>query len=106
MSDDAVGPQRATPKTCRQIEAQTKQVKAELATEPRRPESFPQCPDTGNNQEQPPPIYSEETVGRLLMRLNLMCVKAVASGDSKTAVIAARYSAVIEEAMKFAGVSV
>ncbi len=49
MSDDAVGPQRATswPKTCRQIEAQTKQVKAELATEPRRPESFPQCPDTG-----------------------------------------------------------
>lgn len=47
MSDDAVGPQRATPKTCRQIEAQTKQVKAELATEPRRPESFPQCPDAG-----------------------------------------------------------
>jgi len=54
-------------------------------------------------QEQPLPIYSEETVGRLLRRLNLMCVKAVASGDNKTAVTAARYSAVIEEAMKFAG---
>lgn len=34
MSDDAVGPQKATPKTCRQIEAQTKQLKAELATVP------------------------------------------------------------------------
>lgn len=47
-----------------------------------------------DKQKQPLPIYSEETVGRLLRRLNLMCVKAVASGDNKTAVI--------EEAMKFA----
>lgn len=53
-------------------------------------------------QEQPLPIYSEETVGRLLRRLNLKCVKAVESGDNKTAVIAARYSTLIELAMKFA----
>lgn len=61
---------------------------------------------TQNNEKPEPaqPIYSEETCGRLLRRLNLMCVKAHESGDHDAAKQAATYSSQVEEAMMFSGI--
>lgn len=50
------------------------------------------------------PIYSEETIGRLLRRLNLMCVKAAEADQVEAARKAAAFSRAVEDAMKFAGI--
>ncbi len=50
------------------------------------------------------PIYSEETIGRLLRRLNLICVKAAEADEVETARTAAAFSRSVDDAMKFAGI--
>ncbi len=50
------------------------------------------------------PIDSEATIGRLLRRLNLMCVQAVKANEDEHARTAALFSRAVEEAMKFAGI--
>jgi hypothetical protein len=49
-------------------------------------------------------IYSEETCGRLLRRLNRLCVNALKSGNHADAKQAAELSDAVEEAMRYAGI--
>ena len=48
------------------------------------------------------PIESEETIGRLLKRLNRICTKAVESGNHDKPQTAAAFSMTLERAIAFA----
>ena len=69
-----------------------------MSTEPTKTES----PATDFS---PSPIECEETIGRLLRRLNSMCVKSLKAGNDRDATQAAELSAAVEEAMRMAGIS-
>lgn len=50
-------------------------------------------------------MYSEETVGKLIRRLNLMCRDAMIAKDFDNAQTAAGFSNQVEKAMEFAGLA-